>query len=158
MEAKEAYQQLLDEKEGRSRSGSASSGSSGGYGAGRRTGSTAAGSSSGWGYRGSGAGSGAGGYGRPSDQQPRWQPAEEAYSFGKPPPRAGFYSSESCSKLLGCFCLASWLSLPSCQPQCPGNALPGPRSEVEPGPDGHHLMCISFCRFFLPWQATCCAT
>ncbi len=82
MEAKEAYQQLLDEREGRGRT-SGTNGSSG-FGAGR-AGSTSAGSSSGWGYRGSGTGGGAGvgGYGRPPPPQPRWQPAEEAYSFGE---------------------------------------------------------------------------
>lgn len=144
MEAKEAYQQLLDEKEGRSRSSSAGSGSGGSYGAGRRTGSASAGSSSGWGYRGSGAGSGAGGYGRPSDQQPRWQPAEEAYSFGKPPPRAGFCSSECCSKLLGRFWLAPWLSLPSL-PAAMSCASPCKAAEVKMN---RALMTISCCLFF----------
>ena len=81
MEAKEAYQQLLDEREGRARAGggSSSGGRSGGYGAGR-AGSASAGSS-GWGYRGSTGAGGAGSYGR-GQQQPRWQPQEEAYSFG----------------------------------------------------------------------------
>lgn len=80
MEAKEAYQQLLDEREGRARPGSNGSGAgrSAGYGAGR-SGSASAGSSA-WGYRGSTSG-GASSYGR-GQQQQRWQPAEEAYSFG----------------------------------------------------------------------------
>lgn len=90
MEAKDAYQQLLDEREGRGRPGSTSSSSGGGFGSGRAGSSSAGGT---WGYRGSGtsSGAGAGGYGRPPPQQPRWQPAEEAYSFGERPWVARFY-------------------------------------------------------------------
>lgn len=73
MEAKQAYQQLLDERETRSRSGGAGGGTSSGYGSAR--GSASSSSSSGGGY---------GAYGGSSYQQRRPNvPPEEAYSFSE---------------------------------------------------------------------------
>lgn len=77
MEAKEAYQQLLDEKEGRAGRGPA--GGAGSARGGRAPGSGA----SGWGGYQSGS-STSSGYGRASSYQgqQRWQPPEPDYSFG----------------------------------------------------------------------------
>lgn len=78
MEAKEAYQQLLDEKEGRAGRGPA--GGAGSARGGRAPGSGA----SGWGGYQSGS-STSSGYGRASSYQgqQRWQPPEPDYSFGE---------------------------------------------------------------------------
>ncbi|KAL4426067.1 hypothetical protein ABPG77_007863 [Micractinium sp. CCAP 211/92] len=79
MEAKEAYQQLLDEKEGRA--GRAPGGSAGSTrGGGRAPGA----GGSGWGGYQSGSSSSSGGYRQSSSYQgqQRWQPPEPDYSFG----------------------------------------------------------------------------
>lgn len=80
MEAKEAYQQLLDEKEGRA--GRAPGGSAGSTrGGGRAPGA----GGSGWGGYQSGSSSSSGGYRQSSSYQgqQRWQPPEPDYSFGE---------------------------------------------------------------------------
>lgn len=76
MEAKEAYQQLLDEKEGRAARGPAA-------GAGGDRGRNASrGGASGWGgYQ---SGSSGSSYGQaPYQGQQRWKPPEPDYSFGE---------------------------------------------------------------------------
>lgn len=83
MEAKEAYQQLLDESQGR--------GSKTNFGSGGRSSSASTNSSS-WGYRDTTASRGAA---NQQSSQRRQQPPEETYSFGG---SRTFLCSRSCNQ------------------------------------------------------------
>ena len=146
MEAKQAYQQLLDERETRSRSGGAGGGTSSGYGSAR--GSAGSSSSSGGGY---------GAYGGSSYQQRRPNvPPEESYSFSEcPVPVSGLPCLPATRT--GC---AQTLQLPA--PLAHSLTARAPMQALQPGyygpPCPLTFASLPLSPSALLLQATCCVT